>query len=153
MESGSKTPKRYSFKSKASQQKIEKILDLISINQLCRRQISEQIHVNMPHTSNYIKYLLANKLIYISSWKLELQGERVMSYPYYRSGSKKSKPKPANLSIIEKSKRYREKLKKDEDRKEKINLRRKTKRMKIKPDWTTSWIKASNTTQRNDAGA
>lgn len=153
MESGSKITKKYSFKSKACRQKIEKILELISTEKLCRRQISEQIHVNVPHTSNYINYLMANKLIYISSWKLELQGERVMFYPYYRAGDKKSKPKPKNISIAQKSKRYREKLNKDEERKEKINSRRRTKRITVKPDWTTSWIKASNTTQTNDAGA
>lgn len=153
MESGLKILERYSFSTQASRQKIDKILQLISSTQLCRRQISEQIHVNLRHTKNYIDYLLANKQIYISEWKFELQGERLMNWPYYRAGDKKSKPKPKNLSLSEKGKRYRKKLNKDEDRKEKINFKRRAKRLTIKPDWTSTWIKASNSTQTSEDGA
>lgn len=153
MESGSKIFNRYSFSSKASRQKIEKILTILSQKSLSRKEISEQIHVNYRHTKNYIDHLINTKQIYISLWKFETQGELTRNWPYYKAGNKSSKPKPDALTISEKCKRYRQKLKKDDDRKEKLNLKRRAKRLTIKPDWTTSWIKASNSTQTNDAGA
>lgn len=153
MESGLKTLDKYSFSSKASRQKIEKILSLLSKKSLSRKEISEQIHVNYSHTKNYIDYLLITKQIYISLWKFETQYKSTRNFPYYRAGNKKSKPKPNALTVSEKCKRYREKLKKDDDRREKSNFKRRVRRRTIKPDWTSSWIKASNSTQTNDAGA
>ena len=75
-----------------------------------------------------------------------------MYWPYYRAGNKKSKAKPLNLTSSEKCKRYRKKLLADDDRLDKLKSKRRLKRIIAKPDWTTSWIKASNTTQINDAG-
>lgn len=153
MASGLKILDRYSFSSKASRQKIEKILSLLSQKSLSRKEISEQIHVNYRHTKNYIDYLLNTKQIYISLWKFETQDKLTRNFPYYRAGNKKSKPKPSALTVSEKCKRYREKLKKDDDRREKSNFKRRARRRTIKPDWTSTWIKASNLTQINDAGA
>lgn len=152
MESGLKALNKYSFSTKASVAKINKILSLLSNKALCRHEIANEIHVNHRHTKNYLDYLLAENKIYVSKWCLENKGDRTMFWPYYRTGDKKSKKKPANLNASQKSKRYRQKLSKDDDRKEIINLRRRTKRRTIKPDWTASWLLVSNSTQKNDAG-
>lgn len=153
MASGLKILNKYSFSTQAAKLKIEKIIRLLSEKELSRRDLSEQVHLAYRHTKTYIDYLLLTKQIYISVWKLEAQGERTMSWPYYRAGDKKSKPKPDILTVAEKCKRYRKKLKKDDDRKEKANLRRRAKRITIKPDWTAAWLMASNSTTTNDAGA
>lgn len=153
MACGSKILNKYAFKTQASVAKINKILTILSDKALCRHEISKEIHVNYRHTKNYIDYLLAEKKIYISAWRLENKGERTMYWPYYRTGDKKSKPKPANLTQSEKSKRYRKKLSKDEDRLERINRNRRLKRVTIKPDWTASWMMASSMTMVNADGA
>jgi hypothetical protein len=142
MASGSKIS-RYSFSTVAAKQKIEKILAATSEKALSRNQIKELIHVTHSYCNVYIRFLMNTKQIYISTWKLETQGERTMQWPYYKAGNQKSKAKPKALSISEKCKRYRKKLSKDADRVENLNMRRRAKRIKAKPDWTTSWIKSS----------
>ncbi len=103
-------------------------------------EIREKACIAYSHSVNYIYYLLENKLIYISSWKLEKQGQRTMHWPYYRAGNKKSKKKPEPLSVAEKCKRYRQKIKKDADRTDLQNAKRRNRRMKVKPDWAAAWI-------------
>jgi hypothetical protein len=152
MESGSKILNRYSFSSQASISKINKLLDVLSKKALCRDEISKEIHVNYRHAKNYINHLLAEKKIYVSEWKLENQGERTMFWPYYRTGNRKSKPRPANLSPSERCKRYRKKLETDDIRKDRLNKKRRLKRLIIKPDWTASWMMESNTTQTSVGG-
>lgn len=153
MESGLKILNRYSFSSTAAKLKINKILAAVSHRSLSRKQLSEIAHLSDVHIKNYINYLIATNKIYISTWKLEQQGKQIRFWPYYHAGCKKSKPKPEKLSSSERSKRYREKLKKDVDRLEKRNFKRRAKRLTIKQDWTSTWIKASNSTQTSDAGA
>ncbi len=153
MASGLKIFNKYAFSNQSSVSKINKILTILSDKSLCRHEIAEQIHVTLNHTKNYINFLLLQKKIYISAWKLESKGKRTLFWPYYRAGDRPNKKKPANLTYTEKSRRYREKLSKDADRKEKANRKRRLKRATIKPDWTAAWIMASNTTQVNADGA
>lgn len=149
MESGSKT--RYSFSTQSAKRKIEKILAETSKTPLSRNQIEELAHITHSYARVYIRHLLETKQIYISKWKLETQGNRTMHWPYYSAGDKKSKPKPARLTSAQKCKRYREKIKKDDDRKEKLNAKRKAKRIIPKPDWTTEWIMNSLSGQSKTA--
>lgn len=140
MESGSKIRNKYTFGYKASVAKINKILAAISNKSLSRRAIAEEIHLTHRYTKLYIDHLLAEKKIYISEWKFENQGNRPMFWPYYRAGNKKNKPKPPNLTRSQKCKRYREKLVKDLDRLDKFNMKRRLRRLVIKPDWSVAWM-------------
>jgi hypothetical protein len=153
MASGSKIHNKYAFRTYAAIAKVKKILNILSEKSLCRHDIAKEIHVTYKYSKMYIDYLLAEKKIYISAWKLEEKGSRVMHWPYYRAGDNPSKPKPPNLTREERCKRYREKLSKDADRREKRNRKRRVNRVKIKPDWTTAWILASNTIRKNADGA
>ncbi len=120
------------------------MLAMLSEKEMCAMDIREKACIAYSHSVNYLSYLLGKKLIYISSWKLEKHGKRTMHWPYYKAGSKKSKPKPENLSNAEKSKRYREKLKKDVHKVSIQNAKRRNKRIKVKPDWTAAWIMQSS---------
>ncbi len=143
--SGSRISK-YSFNFAASQAKIKKILSILSEKEMASPEIIELIHLNKSHLHNYIKYLTITKQIYISSWKMTKFGQRTMSWPFYRAGSKKSKPKPPPLTKSEKCKRYRQNIKKDEEKLDVINAKRRAKRIKIKPDWMTQWITQNSLT-------
>ncbi len=138
--SGLKTPdKRYSFTTQATTKKLEKIISLLSEKPMTVEEIANEIHVTYRHCKNYIAYLVDEKKIYVSTWKLFTQGKSTRHWPFYSAGNKKSKPK-VTLSPNEKCKRYREKLKKDDEKMEIINKKRRAKRLKIKADWTAAWI-------------
>lgn len=150
MASGSKNKylDRYSFRTLAAKQRIERILEATSKKALCRNEIEKIAFVNHSHTRVYIKHLLDTKQIYVSKWKLETQGKRTMFWPYYSAGNRKSKPKPEALTASEKCKRYRKKLSKDDERRDEFNFRRRAKRIKAKSDWKTSWTINSSNGQR-----
>lgn len=140
MEFGLKVSKKYSFSTQAATTKINKILDILSEKSLSRREIASQIHASFGHTRNYLNYLISEKKIYISSWKFDETGKKNMFRPCYRLGNKKNKPKPAKLTCSQRAARYREKLSKDLDRLDRVNMKRRLRRSVIKPDWTATWL-------------
>jgi hypothetical protein len=140
MESGSKIFKKYSFSTKAAVIKINKILAILSDNSFTMHEIANQIHATFDHTRYYMKYLISEKKIYISSWQIDESSGRRLCRPCYRTGNRPDKPRPEKLTHYEKCLRYREKLAKDFDRLDKANIRRRLKRSVIKPDWTATWL-------------
>lgn len=146
MESGSK--RRYSLSRPAAKQKIEKILSELSEKLLCMNDLKKVANVTHSHIKVYVRHLLETRQIYISKWKLETQGSRTMHWPYYRAGNRKNAVKPPPLTRSEKDKRYRSKLYSDKERLDKVNAKRRAKRIKPKTDWTTSWIMNSSSGQK-----
>lgn len=136
---GSKILNRYSFDSTPAKVKINKILTLLKDKQQCSLDISEAIHVSKSCVKCYIKYLLQEKLIYIDSWVLCTKGKRTMFYAFYKTGNLRNKTKPKPLTEAQKSKRFRNKMKKDIDRIDLANAKRRIKRYKIQP--ADSWMK------------
>jgi predicted transcriptional regulator len=140
MESGSKLLDRYTFTSERSKLKIARILDVLSNNEMNKRQLAEESFMCYDMLGKYIKYLVDEKLIYISSWKLDFVKKTFKPIPYYKAGDKKSKKKPRPLTQKERYARGREKLAKFDELAYIKHIKRKAKLIKPHVDWATQWI-------------
>lgn len=152
MASSSKT-NRYSFAFEASRRKKEKIVSLLSENSMSLKQLCDAVFITMQHIRHYVKALKEEKQVYISTWKFELNGNRWMQIAYFKAGNRPDAKKPPPLTNAERCKRHYKKSRADAENLDKMNLKRRLRRIKPKADWTSSWIKASSTTQANQDGA
>lgn len=144
---------KYTFTYEASLKKKEKILSLLSEESMSLRQLCDEICISIQHIRSYIQILKGQKLVYINKWKFELNGKRWMQMAYFKAGNKKDAQKPPKLTNAERCKRHHKKRQADPERTQKHNIKRRIKRIKPKSDWTSEWIRASNTTQTSQDGA
>lgn len=114
------------------------------------KEIAAEAFVSYRHISSYLKHMIDEKLIYICAYRRIMVNQYDVSMAYYKAGNKKSVPKPPPLTAAERAKRIRGEIYKDEDKHNAYlktrRINRKIKAIKVKPDWTTSWITRTNFT-------
>lgn len=134
--SGLKLFDRYAFNRTASRIKLEKIYTQLGKSALNVYEIAKLISTNHKTADSYMRFMKMNKLVYIKHWKFMAVGQRNFQVAYYTLGKKQDAPKPPPMSRSEIDRRRRERIKADKERLDKVNAKRRLKRMghKLQPE-------------------
>ena len=120
--------------------KIAKMKVLLDKKSMSARELAAAIHTSQRNINGYLRFLKLNNLIYISNYKKVQYTGRQCHCAFYKFGAKPDAIKPPPQTAAEKGREKRAKILADPELYDFFNAKRRTKRIKPKADWSSSWV-------------
>lgn len=120
--------------------KIARMKVLLDKKSMSAKELADAVHTSVRNMNGYLRFLKLNGLIYIQIYKKVQYKNKELYCAFYRFGSKPDAIKPAPKTAAEKGREKRERILSDPELHDFFNAKRRTKRIKPKSDWSSSWV-------------
>lgn len=131
---------KMSFTTEASKRKLTRLQELLRQQPCTVQDLADGLFTTVRTANEYLSHLRDNKLVRVERY--ELRKTTYEHYvPVYIWGKGKDAKRPKPKTPAERMRIHRKRVATDQDLKDLANAKRRAKRRKIKPDWTSCWIK------------
>lgn len=130
------------FNRPASLAKIDRILEMLTKRGMTVHEVSDALPLTKRNTLDYLTHLHKCGRIFIEKWVRDVDhSERMYPRPMFRAGiNRDDAPKPEPLTADQRKKRAWARIKEDPDRHMTYTLKKRVKRLKLRPDRAAAWM-------------